>query len=333
MTDEVLVRDLLASLLNKSERGIVFEKRGYQRNLHVLKKATKAIISQLSHSVDAVCALGTSGLGFAVFLAHELSLPLYFYKSEGWPRLKDGRTLFVLPEATKPTRVLLVDSHIRSSYTWAKAERKLAKETNLIPEAIALLFYPDTNELLTGCSVPIISICKASEHADIFHEAWKGKSLPNILASDSDFWGNRSPVNVGAPGNYSRHFIDFIISNPASLPQIRTFDLPNKLVDRIKDIPMSDPDIWKYYLSPSLIQDIAKALGQVFDLSTYKNIVGVSVLGTAFAHSLAYYNIPKLEEMKIFSAYFEKRLIPLPRAHEFDGEDVLLCQKIGRAHV
>ena len=86
MTDEVLVRDLLASLFTKSEQGIVFEKRGYQKNLPLLKKAARSIISQLTVPIDAVCALGTSGLGFAVFLAHELSLPLYFYKSDGWPR-------------------------------------------------------------------------------------------------------------------------------------------------------------------------------------------------------------------------------------------------------
>jgi len=132
MTDEVLVRVLLASLFTKSEQGIVFEKRGYQKNLPLLKKAARSIISQLTVPIDAVCALGTSGLGFAVFLAHELSLPLYFYKSDGWPRLKDGRTPCVLPQTALPTRVLLVDSHYRSSYTWAKAEKRLIKETNLI---------------------------------------------------------------------------------------------------------------------------------------------------------------------------------------------------------
>jgi len=288
-------------------------------------------VSQLPDEVDAVCALGTSGLALGVFVAHALHIPLYFYRSGGWPRLEDGRILHVLPEPTKPLQVLLADSHYRSSYSWAKAETYLRENTLLEPVAIGLIFHPDTNKPDKRCKAPILSVVKATENVDVLYGLLSCDSvseLRQMLDPESKFWGvlRRRPTDVGDAGWYWRHTDALLLPRKTSFPDCIVLPIEPELTARIREIPISDPGIWQYYLDPDLIQGIAVATGQAMDFSAFSYLVGVSVLGTAVALSLAYYNMVNFKDTEVLSAYFEKRLVPPLHQGELAGGEVLLCQ-------
>jgi hypothetical protein len=329
MEDSSLKHELINELLRQKENLVEFEKRGYQRNPVMLKKVVQDLRNRLPSGIDALCALGTSGLGFAVFLAHELSLPLFFFKSDGWPKLRDGRTLLVLPETNRVWHVLLVDSHYRSSYTWAKAETVLLEQTSLKPKAIVVLFEPNTIKPMAGCTVPIISIVKSNEDEELIRISCKhpeSEKLISLLQPKSSFWGGDiRPTDVGMPGHYLRHINGFLSSDKLGPPQFDIIEFPAYLKKEMRKISTNDPDIWKYYQYPELIKEISIVLGQTENFLQYRNLIGVNILGTALAHSLVFHNFDILGRMRIFSAYFEKNLIPLPRKNDM-LEPNLLCQ-------
>jgi hypothetical protein len=330
MSQSDLVNQLCDLLIVPDRTGPVFQKRGYQRSPYFIQRAARKVITQLPDKPDAVCALGTSGLALGIFLGHELSIPIYFFKSNGWPRLKDGRTLHVLPEPSKPARVLLADSHYRSSYTWAKAENFLRKNTPLEPVAIALIFHPDMIMPLEGCSVPIYSVVKATENLELLYHQLGCASeseLKQALEAKSKFWGTiKGPTDVGAARRFLRHTDALLLPSKTSSPQFEVVHTHPNLRTRIEDIPMNDPGIWQYYLYPDLTRDIAITIGETLDFSKFSELVGVSVLGTSIALSLAYHNIANLRDTKIFSSYFEQRLVPRPLQSELENREILLCQ-------
>jgi hypothetical protein len=330
MNQSNFIYDLMRLFIRTDTEAPLFQKRGCQRAPLLIQEAANRIVSQLPDRVDAVCALGTSGLALGVFLAHELHVPLYFYKSDGWPRLKDGRTLHVLPEPTKPIHVLLADSHYRPSYSWAKAETFLRENTPLEPVVIGLMFQPDTNEPVKRCKAPILSVVKATENAKVLCNLLGCDSefeLIQMLAPESKLWGiTRRPTDVGAPGRFLRHTDALLLPRKKSPPHCSVIPVEPELGTRIEGIPMSDPGIWQYYRYPDLVQDMSIAIGQGLDFSGFSYLVGVSVLGTAVALSLAYYNMVNFKDTRVFSAYFEKRLVPPPHPDELTEGEILLCQ-------
>jgi hypothetical protein len=307
-----------------------FRKRGYQLSPFLLRRAAQSIIHQLPGSVDAVCALGTSGLALGVFLAHELFLPLYFYKTDGWPKLRNGRVPRVLPEPNMPLKVLMVDSHYRSSYSWAKAESYLRESTPLEPVAIGLILHPDTNSTLRECTVPVLSVIKATENVELLSDVLACRSeseLAQILRPESEFWGaRRRPTDVGAAGRYLRHAGALLLPGEELDPSFEIVRIAPELRARVGDISVSDPGIWRYYLCPELVQEMAAEIGRVLVLEQYSRVVGVSVLGTALALSLIYHNMAALGHVSVFSSYFEKRLVPPPDEGELVGTKILLTQ-------
>jgi len=323
-------KQLVHSLITSNGQYPRFRKRGYQISVPLLHRAAQSIGHHLPDAVDAVVALGTSGLALAVFLAQELSLPLYFYKTDGWPKLRDGSRPRVLPKPEKPLKVVLADSHYRSSYSWAKAESYLRVDTLLEPVAIGLVVDPDVNDTMQSCTVSVFSVIKVTDNAKLMSSALGCNSqaeLARMLSPESKFWGGRRrPTNVGAAGSYLRHAEALLLPIKESEPSIEIAPVTSTLRSRIDVVPVSDPGIWEFYLDPDLVREVTISVSQALDLYQYSHIVGVSVLGTALGLSLVFHNRPTLNHIRVFSSYLEKRLVPYPDKQEFAGAKVLLTQ-------
>jgi len=319
-----LLSDLLSVHIETEEGFPFFEKRGVQRDVPLLRRATRALSEQVSGDIDAVCSLATSGIPLGVYLAQELSKPLFFYRTAGWPigmrefpriavrGLPGSRCLLVDTHARRGRTSALADATIASSYSNAQVAG-IATLLDISPEAVE---YPIPVERysLVPIETAIEYVCQHPGVDIAYHSI-------DLIKPGSPFWRFSHPeTKLGGHPSRRRRWRLHI---PTSLATPRMISYPSQVGTALAEhVPTDDEGIWSLYFQSGLLRDISEELGQHLAIRNYDALVGVNALGTAFACTLAYYT-----EFggPIFSHYYEPRLYPEP-GDGLEGKRVLLCQ-------
>ena len=326
MTDSQ--RNQILEKLIVREPCIMFEKRGCQVDPVLLEFSANEIQTKLQKKPESICALGSSGLALGIFLSMKLELPIYFYKSEGWPETKEHNIFYLLPTVEKRRSTILVDSHFRSTNTWGECETYLKRYMLLDPLALALLFYPDTNEIRKDSCLQIITVLKASDYINEIIGSDDEVSFKKMLHPSSKFWDSPAEKKnyIERDKQYEKRLL-LELQKKEEMPNIEQISIPQEIKEKAKKIPISDPGIWNYFSDPKLVSDICDSLISkcLFDNTGY--LIGVSYLGSAFALCLSYSLLKQGIKARVYNSYDNSPfLLPIQDEYFPDKKDIFICQ-------
>lgn len=313
-----LKQKIVDCLIEETPTGVRFQPRGLQRQPDLLNQTATELLKKMqtlgSPKPDAIVALGTSGVALGVAASRLAKLPLYFYKMDGWPFEADYQIPYLLPKNEGIKNVVLIDSHYRSGFSLLRVANYLQRRLDLETTAIGVVFAPDGDFLDQHIRSKLVSCLKLPEDAMLLESKLNTKKLQGVLSADSVFWG----------------FKDILPIDPKPLevkkrevPPIEELSSLEKSFERIASIPITDPEIWRTFLQPEAISEIAEKINAALDVSTkYTALVGISVLGTALA---TYISLTSQQPIKIFSTQFTENLAPRVHSNELSAERVLIC--------
>jgi len=312
------------------EQHLHFDKRGCQLDSALLDLASDEIINKIKENrktPESICALGTSGLALGIFLSLKLSLPIYFYCSEGFPEIANHKIHYIFPMIDFKKSTILVDSHPRTTNTWGACENHIKKYNLLDPLAIIFLFNPDTNELRKDSTLPVLEVIKASEYSKEIIGTKEKFSLYELLKPSSNFWDEptqESDLVERETQYFSRVLLE--LEKKGEKLDIKRISPNQELLAQISNIPITDPGIWNIFLEPKLVKSICEEIILKYDFRNIGYLIGISYLGSAFAHSLSYFLNKNGLNVKVFNSYDSQSLLPVQKKYFTDKKDILLCQ-------
>lgn len=322
--DEMLVQRILEASVCKTGGVSLFAQEGILSDLELLRLVANLIGQGLPDDTDGVCALATSGVPLGTYLALTLGKPLYFYKGEGLITTENQQIVPLLPSAPKSAKLLLADSHIREGWVVATCLAHLLHNTETEPVGVVSLFdFEGLVQKKYDVDLDRHAVIDIADHLDSLRSILSmatANSVKEHCSIDGAFWGEAIGETDIGQSSRRRRRLPFFIANPWARPKMRIADSPVKpLLDASLDC--SDPGIWRFFQDPSLVRKTSLEVANLLPLQEYDTLVGVSVLGTAFALALAFHNAL---DCSVISFYPEPGLRPVPNS--LADRKILMCE-------
>ncbi len=324
-----LYYDYLRKSITRAKNGHwIFEKYGVLHHPKLMYSIGEELASHIPDSASDVVILCTSGIPVGISAALTAKKPMLFFNRNGFPR-SEKRGLGPRFRPLKPSgdSMVMIDSHERTRFTSNVCVQESESIFHCSPAQIILPLSFDTC-IQTEYTLPLHYVVRLN-YSDIAFKLAADVGLDKeildkmVLNIHSSFWDSlgRKPFDeFYAPG---------LVRNPKMLvgkrPDLAKIPgLSVEIAELLDRITPDDDGIWELFRDIEIILELAKISSQYIDFAEYDYLLGVSILGTALAISMAQFNSGVFKG-KVISYMGHKNGI-LPHSTELVGKKILPIQ-------